>query len=191
VCIASRTERKKPAFKKFCRQLYHQCLERIFKPLKPFMITPKVVKCPDGHFRRAIFGLGPFIADYPEQVYLSGTVQNWCPTYVFSLVLSSKISHQPIAVMPLLRTLTANKATLDHTRRQIFSLASSIQESSGMNLGSEVILWYVLFSNFLTIHSSHNPHSLSHTISLMLTSMSCLHWISSTNLSRVFLKTIS
>jgi hypothetical protein len=58
------------------------------------MTTPKVVKCPDGHFRRAIFGLGPYIADYPEQVYLSGTVQNWCPTYVHTLVTLLKSSHQ-------------------------------------------------------------------------------------------------
>jgi len=43
------------------------------------MEKPKVVRCPDGHFRRAIFSLGPYIADYPEQVWLSGVVSNWCP----------------------------------------------------------------------------------------------------------------
>ena len=42
------------------------------------METHKVVKCPDGHFRRAIFSLGPYIADYPEQVWLAGIVSNWC-----------------------------------------------------------------------------------------------------------------
>jgi hypothetical protein len=46
------------------------------------MTTPEVVKCPDGHFRRAVYGLGPYIADYPEQVWLSGIVQGWCPKYV-------------------------------------------------------------------------------------------------------------
>ncbi|KAF8809249.1 hypothetical protein BYT27DRAFT_7222511 [Phlegmacium glaucopus] len=75
----NKTQRKKPAFQKFCRQLYHRCLEFVFQPLRPFMTTPKVVKCPDGHFRKAIFGLGPYIADYPEQVYLAGVVSNWCP----------------------------------------------------------------------------------------------------------------
>jgi len=49
------------------------------------MEKPKVVKCPDGHFRRAIFSLGPYIADYPEQVWLAGTVQDWCPKYVFNV----------------------------------------------------------------------------------------------------------
>lgn len=40
------------------------------------------MKCPDAHFRRAVFELGPVIADYPEQVYLSGVVQGWCPKSV-------------------------------------------------------------------------------------------------------------
>jgi hypothetical protein len=47
------------------------------------MTTPEVIKCPDGHFRRAIYGLGPYIADYPEQVWLTSIVQNWCPKFVF------------------------------------------------------------------------------------------------------------
>ena len=41
------------------------------------METHKVVKCPDGHFCHAIFSLGPYIADYPEQVWLAGIVSNW------------------------------------------------------------------------------------------------------------------
>jgi len=45
------------------------------------MTTPEVVKCPDGHFRRAIYGIGPYIADYPEQVWLASIVQGWCPKY--------------------------------------------------------------------------------------------------------------
>ncbi|KAF8800253.1 hypothetical protein BYT27DRAFT_7227560 [Phlegmacium glaucopus] len=75
----SKCQRKKPAFQKFCRQLYHKCLEVVFSPLKPYMNALKVVRCPDGHFRRAVFSLGPYIADYPEQVWLSGIVSNWCP----------------------------------------------------------------------------------------------------------------
>ncbi|KAJ3565394.1 hypothetical protein NP233_g7656 [Leucocoprinus birnbaumii] len=31
------------------------------------------------HFRWVIYGLGPYIADYPEQVLLACVVQNWCP----------------------------------------------------------------------------------------------------------------
>ncbi|KAI5994569.1 hypothetical protein F5J12DRAFT_907243 [Pisolithus orientalis] len=42
------------------------------------MMTPEVLHCPDGHVHRIIYGLGPYIADYPEQVLLACIVQNWC-----------------------------------------------------------------------------------------------------------------
>ncbi|KAG6839064.1 hypothetical protein C0991_006277, partial [Blastosporella zonata] len=43
------------------------------------MNHPVVLRCPGGYFRRVILDLGPFIADYPEQVMLAGIVQDWCP----------------------------------------------------------------------------------------------------------------
>ena len=43
------------------------------------MTLPEVARCPDGHFRRLIYGLGPYIADYPEQTLATGVVQGWCP----------------------------------------------------------------------------------------------------------------
>ncbi|KAL1675203.1 hypothetical protein EV122DRAFT_292873 [Schizophyllum commune] len=39
------------------------------------MTTPEVVLCAYGHYRRVI-------ANYPEQVWLAGIVQGWCPKYV-------------------------------------------------------------------------------------------------------------
>ncbi|KAF7338931.1 hypothetical protein MVEN_01969200 [Mycena venus] len=75
----TKRQRKTVAYQKFVRQMYHACLARIFEPLKAGMTTPEVVRCPDGHFRRVIYGLGPYIADYPEQVWLSCIVQGWCP----------------------------------------------------------------------------------------------------------------
>lgn len=69
-------------FRIFKKQLYHGSLAKILEPLRPGMTTPHVMRCPDGHYRRAIFELGPFIADYPEQVYLSGVVSGWCPRCV-------------------------------------------------------------------------------------------------------------
>lgn len=42
------------------------------------MTAPCVLRCPDRHFRRVIYGIGPYIADYPEQVLITGVVQNWC-----------------------------------------------------------------------------------------------------------------
>jgi hypothetical protein len=64
--------------------LYHNCLELIFEPLRKYMMTHTPVKCPDGQFHHAIFGLGPYIADYPEQVWLGGIVYNWCAKYVLN-----------------------------------------------------------------------------------------------------------
>lgn len=46
------------------------------------MLTPRITRCADGHFRRVIYGLGPYIADYPEQVLLACVVNGWCPRYV-------------------------------------------------------------------------------------------------------------
>lgn len=50
------------------------------------MSTPVVRLCPDGHFRRVIYDLGPFIGDYPEQVMLAGIVQGWCAKYINILI---------------------------------------------------------------------------------------------------------
>jgi hypothetical protein len=69
-------------FRRFCRQLFHLSLEEMLESLKPGITTPEVVRFPDGHFRRVIYGLGPYITDYPEQALLGCIVQGWCPKYV-------------------------------------------------------------------------------------------------------------
>jgi len=66
-------------FRMFRCQLFHSSLSTILKPLQTAMTTPEVTQCPDGHFRRVIYGLGPYIADYPEQALLASVVQGWCP----------------------------------------------------------------------------------------------------------------
>ncbi|KAG1862088.1 hypothetical protein DFJ58DRAFT_715350 [Suillus subalutaceus] len=47
-------------------------------PKTTFMTVPEVVHFGDSHFQRVIYGLGPYIADYPEQVILSCIISNWC-----------------------------------------------------------------------------------------------------------------
>ncbi|KAF8809162.1 hypothetical protein BYT27DRAFT_7255031 [Phlegmacium glaucopus] len=69
----------KADFRKFRRQLFHSSLEHILSSLRLHMTTPCVTLCSDGHYRRVIYGLGPYIADYPEQALLACIVQNWCP----------------------------------------------------------------------------------------------------------------
>lgn len=118
----SKRQRKRKEYQRFVRQLYHACIKRIFEPLRQGMTTPEVVRCPDGHFRRAVYAIGPVIADYPEQVWLSGIVQNWCPKYVIS-----QISGGPSTLFLTLQKLTriifrchANPRNLDNpsaTRR--------------------------------------------------------------------------
>ncbi|KAG1843999.1 hypothetical protein C8R48DRAFT_750910 [Suillus tomentosus] len=61
-------------FRNFHRQLFHSSLANIFKSLKKYMTTPDVV--------RFIYGLGLYIANYPEQVLLwvslQGGVRSTC-----------------------------------------------------------------------------------------------------------------
>ncbi|TEB21048.1 hypothetical protein FA13DRAFT_1834691 [Coprinellus micaceus] len=78
IAKVSKDDQKKKEFKRFARQMYHACIQYIFEPLRPGMSEPEIVRCPDGHLRRAIYTIGPVIADYPEQVWLSGIVQGWC-----------------------------------------------------------------------------------------------------------------
>ncbi|KAH9986224.1 hypothetical protein BJV77DRAFT_1061839 [Russula vinacea] len=75
----SKKHRQTAKFRTVCRQIYHASLARVFEPLKNGMETPELVKCPDGRFYCAVYGLGPYIADYPEQVWLACIVQGWCP----------------------------------------------------------------------------------------------------------------
>ena len=41
-------------FRIFKKQLYHAALTQILRPLQPWMTTPRVIRCPDGHYRRAV-----------------------------------------------------------------------------------------------------------------------------------------
>jgi len=67
----------------FRRQLLHSSLAKILETLKPGITTPEVVRFADDYFGKVVYGLGPYIADYPEQALLTCIVQGWCPRYVF------------------------------------------------------------------------------------------------------------
>ncbi|KAG7085821.1 hypothetical protein E1B28_003359 [Marasmius oreades] len=75
----SKKHRKTIEYQRFSRQLYHACLTLMYEPLRSGMERPEVLLCADGHYRKAVYGIGPYIADYPEQVWLSGIVSGWCP----------------------------------------------------------------------------------------------------------------
>ncbi|KIM51856.1 hypothetical protein SCLCIDRAFT_33120 [Scleroderma citrinum Foug A] len=77
--IVTREHAKKANFWNFRRQLFHTSLGQILKTFKPAMLKPKVTVFGDGHYRRVIYGFGPYIADYEEQALLACIVCNWCP----------------------------------------------------------------------------------------------------------------
>ncbi|KAG2121976.1 hypothetical protein DEU56DRAFT_873692 [Suillus clintonianus] len=66
-------------YRKYRRQLFHSSIAKILENLRPSMTKPEVVRFGDGHYRRVIYGLGPYIADYEEQVLLACIVCGWCP----------------------------------------------------------------------------------------------------------------
>jgi hypothetical protein len=47
------------------------------------MTKPEITRCSDNHFRRVIYSLAAYVADYPEQALLASIVQGWCAKYVF------------------------------------------------------------------------------------------------------------
>ncbi|KAG2030826.1 hypothetical protein BDR03DRAFT_936547 [Suillus americanus] len=58
----------------------------ILETLCPGITKYEVACFGDGHFRRVIYGLGPYIADYKEQVLLTCIVRGWCPRCLSSRV---------------------------------------------------------------------------------------------------------
>ena len=70
-------------FRKFCHQVLHSSLACVLQTLKPGMTKPEVRSCPNGHFWYIIYGLGPYIVDYPEQVFLTCCITGWCIKYIF------------------------------------------------------------------------------------------------------------
>ena len=79
--VANREHTKDSDFRMFRHQLFHTSLSHILSSLRPAMSEPEVIKCGDGIYRHVVYGLGPYIANYPEQVLISGIVQGWCPRY--------------------------------------------------------------------------------------------------------------
>ena len=76
--IAEKEHANSAEFRRFRRQLFHSSLARILSSLKKGMSTPEKVQCANGFYQKAVYGIGPYIADYPEQVLVSGIVQGRC-----------------------------------------------------------------------------------------------------------------
>jgi len=77
--LADREFESDSEFRTFRRHLFHTSLGAIFHAMRPAMSKPQIVKCADGHYCKAIYRFGPYLADYPEQALLACIVQGWCP----------------------------------------------------------------------------------------------------------------
>ena len=87
ILLADKANSETTEFWQFRHQLYHSSLSFIFSSLKPGMTKPEVVQAPDHHFHRVLWGLGPYIANYQEQLTIACTVQYWCAWYVIDLIV--------------------------------------------------------------------------------------------------------
>lgn len=76
--LANKEHASTVAFRVFRRKLFHTSISLILQSLRPGETTPEVYRCPDQHYRNVIWSIGPYIADYPEQVLLACVVQDWC-----------------------------------------------------------------------------------------------------------------
>ena len=92
-------------FYKFCHQLLHSSLVKILKMLKPGMMTPDITHFPDGHVRQVMYGLGPYIANYPEQALLACIMQGWYTKYILLWGFSMPYWHAFLDALCLRTTL--------------------------------------------------------------------------------------
>ena len=83
---ASQKDTDTEEFHDFKRHLFHGCLRTILKKLEWYMTKWDIVRCTDNHFRQVIYGIGPYITDYPEQGLVVGIMNSWCPAYLNSLL---------------------------------------------------------------------------------------------------------
>ena len=134
--------------------MYHDTIHAILSPLKSAMRTPVIRRCPDGHFRRVIYDLAAYIADYPEQVYLAGVVQNWCPKYYHSSLYIEQVSTHHI-----FHRCTAMNTDLDgQAGRRSHDLTAKLKEI----INSKMLWEEYGIDDDITVRHSSLGFNLSH-----------------------------
>ena len=133
ITIGSQEYKDDDNFRKFHRQIFHSSLHHILFSLHPHMLVPRVTQCSDGHFRRVIYGIGPYIADYPEQALLACIVQGWCPRYVEIKNLSSCIANaNPILDAQLILKVLIVVLDAEHINILIYYLKNGVCKNFGI-----------------------------------------------------------
>jgi hypothetical protein len=124
------------------RQIFHSSLAKILKTFKKPMLKPEVTCFGNGHYRRILYGLGPYIADYEEHVLLTSIVRNWCPRFA-SLALR--------AVLLMFNTLkdvslpVENWMTMKHYADARHTERLSSRKTRLMSCGVILVLWGLLW----------------------------------------------
>ena len=77
--LADREHDDTAEFRQFRQELFHASLTFVLESLRTGMTKLEVICYGNRHYRQTLFGLGPYIADYPEQALLACIVQGWCP----------------------------------------------------------------------------------------------------------------
>jgi hypothetical protein len=113
-----------------------------------------VFKCFDGHYRRVIWGIGPYIADYPEQALLACIVQNWCAKCVFFFVAPDKYFtyFTPYRCQGHRTDLDGDLSKFPRTRnftKEVIELHTLSELWDDFCIVSDVIVW---ISFFFTTH---------------------------------------
>ena len=139
-----RKETDNDEFRDFRRRLFHGCLKQILQKLRQYITKWDLVRCADDHFRRVVYGIGPYIADYPEQVLVADIVNGWCPVYVNLLALTLVVpSLTIIAVTRIQQTSTTLTPSHEHQRQLKSFSGQSLLMNYGTNMVSSMIFVYV------------------------------------------------
>lgn len=85
ITLADKEHSDSAEFRKFRRALFHGSVRYILQTLRPGMEEYEVIRYGDGFYRRTLYGIGPYIADYPEQVLIACIVQGWCARQVLEI----------------------------------------------------------------------------------------------------------
>jgi hypothetical protein len=146
--LAATNEHKETEeFRDFRRQIFHSSLAKILETFKKPMLKPEVARFGDGHYRRVLYGLGPYIADYEEQVLLTSIVRNWCPRFV-SLALCAVLlmfnTFKDVLLPVENWTMTKHYADARHTERL------SSRKKHLMSCGVILVLWGLLWYDSFT-----------------------------------------
>jgi hypothetical protein len=148
------------------------------------MTTPEVTRRPDGHFQRVVYGLGPYIADYPEQALLACIVQGWCPRYVLFTILFLSFSQlSPTRCTANNKDLDgeAGRRSRDHTELLVSEFELGVLWDE-YGLVGDIIVGYIICIFVLIADVKSNSHSQMTSLGLISTNSSRL--ISYTKLSK-------